>query len=216
MADEESNGLSFMRFYIADCHFGHDKVRILDGRPFESVEEMDAHMIARWNEVVRKKKDEVIILGDFCMGKGEQAEQILSRLNGKKYLVTGNHDRMFLNDRHFDQSLFEWIKPYAELHDNNRKVVLSHYPIICYNGQYHGKTSYMLYGHVHNTLDYQNVQKFAKQSRQTCLGEGKGYLYCNMINCFTVFSEYRPLTLDQWIEQSQKEDQGQMDFGFGD
>lgn len=33
-----------MRFYIADCHFGHDKVRLLDGRPFASVEEMDEAM----------------------------------------------------------------------------------------------------------------------------------------------------------------------------
>ena len=77
-----------MRFYIADCHFSHDKVRVLDKRPFPSVEEMDEHMIQCWNEVVRKKKDEVIILGDFCMGKGEQVNELLSRLNGKKYLVT--------------------------------------------------------------------------------------------------------------------------------
>ena len=61
-----------MRFYIADCHFGHDKVRLLDGRPFASVEEMDEAMIVRWNERVRKKKDEVVILGDLCLGKGEQ------------------------------------------------------------------------------------------------------------------------------------------------
>lgn len=178
-------------------------MRLLDERPFSSVEEMDEHMIACWNEVVRKKKDEVVILGDFCMGRGEQVMKLLARLNGKKYLVTGNHDRLFLHDKSFDQSLFEWIKPYAELHDNNRKIVLSHYPIICYNGQYHGKTTYMLYGHVHNTLDYQNVQKFAAQSRQTWLGEENGYLYCNMINCFAGFSNYYPLTLDQWIERSQ-------------
>lgn len=190
-----------MRFYIADCHFGHDKVRIMDGRPFASVEEMDAHMICCWNETVRKKKDEVVILGDFCMGKAEQAMEILSQLNGKKYLVTGNHDRLFLRDKKMDQSLFEWVRPYAELYDNNRKVILSHYPMICYNGQYHGDSTYMLYGHVHNTLDYQNVQRFVRESRQTWLGEEKGYLFCNMINCFTVFSDYHPLTLDQWIDR---------------
>lgn len=191
-----------MRFYIADCHFGHDKVRMLDKRPFESVEEMDSHMTACWNEVVRKK-DEVVILGDFCMGKGDRAAWLLSQLHGKKYLVTGNHDRLFLRDKHFDKGLFEWVKPYAELRDNSRKVVLCHYPIICYNGQYHGKGSYMLHGHVHNTLDYQNVQRFAEQSRQTWIERRDGYLECNLINCFTMFSDYRPLTLDQWIELSQ-------------
>lgn len=192
-----------MRFYIADCHFSHDKVRVLDKRPFPSVEEMDEHMIQCWNEVVRKKKDEVIILGDFCMGKGEQVNELLSRLNGKKYLVTGNHDGIFLRDKKLDEGLFEWVKPYAELHDNNRKVVLSHYPIICYNGQYHGNTTYMLYGHVHDTKDYENVKRFQRQSQETWINEDIGTLSCNMINCFTIFSEYYPLTLDQWIEKAQ-------------
>lgn len=127
-----------MRYYIADCHFGHDKVRELDGRPFATVEQMDACMIERWNQVVRKKKDEVVILGDFCMGKGERVNELLAQLNGKKCLIHGNHDKMFLHDKKLDASLFEWIRPYAELRDNNRKVVLSHYPIICYNGQYRG------------------------------------------------------------------------------
>ena len=36
----------------------------------------------------------------------------------------------------FDATRFEWIKPYAELNDNKRKIILSHYPIFCYNGQY--------------------------------------------------------------------------------
>ena len=125
-----------MRFYIADCHFGHDKVRLLDGRPFASVEEMDEAMIVRWNERVRKKKDEVVILGDLCLGKGEQVNELLHKLNGKKYLVTGNHDRLFLRDKKFDPSLLEWVKPYAELKDNGRKLVLCHYPIICYNGMF--------------------------------------------------------------------------------
>ena len=151
-----------MRFYIADCHFGHDKVRLLDGRPFASVEEMDEAMIVRWNERVRKKKDEVVILGDLCLGKGEQVNELLHKLNGKKYLVTGNHDRLFLRDKKFDPSLLEWVKPYAELKDNGRKLVLCHYPIICYNGQYHGDSTYMLYGHVHDTPDYKNVLRFQR------------------------------------------------------
>lgn len=201
-----------MRYYIADCHFGHDKVRRLDGRPFASVEEMDAFMISRWNETVRPRKDEVVILGDFCMGKGERVNELLSQLNGRKYLITGNHDRMFLHDRHFDPTLFEWIKPYAELRDNGRKVVLCHYPIICYNGQYYGDSTYMLYGHVHNTADYQNVLRFQRESMEIMYHpKGRGgqegalrTLPCNLINCFTVFSEYRPHTLDQWIEKQRK------------
>lgn len=193
-----------MRYYIADCHFGHEKAMQLDKRPFDTVEQMDAYMIEQWNQVVRKKKDEVVILGDFCMGKGERVNELLSALNGRKCLVTGNHDSMFLRDKRFDTDLFEWIRPYAELHDNNRKVVLSHYPIICYNGQYHGKMTYMLYGHVHDTQDYWNVQRFVRETRETTYGEEKKPISCNMLNCFAVFSDYRPLTLDEWITLEQK------------
>ena len=189
-----------MRYYIADCHFGHDRVRILERRPFASVAQMDAYMISQWNRAVRRKKDEVVILGDFCLNKGEQANRLLRCLNGKKYLVAGNHDVTFLRDKHFDTSLFEWIRPYAELHDNNRKVVLSHYPMLCYNGQYGKKPTYMLYGHVHNTVDYQNVKRFVKETRETAWKGGEG-INCNLINCYAGFSDYRPLSLDEWLER---------------
>ncbi len=191
-----------MRYYIADCHFGHDRARILDNRDFNSVEQMDSEMVSIWNKVVRKKKDEVVILGDLSVLKGEEVNNILKQLNGRKYLVAGNHDMRFLHDKKFDVSLFEWIKPYAELRDNNRTVVLSHYPVICYNGQYKGDKTYMLYGHVHNTADYQNVKRFVAETRKSTSGGIN--IPCNMINCFTVFSGYRPLTLDEWIEIQEK------------
>ena len=50
---------------------------------------MDEHIIERWNAVV-SPEDEVWHLGDFG-GDGREAE-LLSRLNGTKYLVKGNHD----------------------------------------------------------------------------------------------------------------------------
>lgn len=195
-----------MRYYIADCHFGHEKVRQLDGRPFDNVEQMDEHMVSVWNQTVRKKKDEVVILGDFCFGKGEYANELLARLHGKKYLVVGNHDALFLRDKKFKEDLFEWIKPYAEVRDNSRKVVLSHYPMICYNGQYYGNGAYMLYGHVHNTKDYENVQRFVKETRESVTYREQTPIPCNMINCFTMFSEYRPYTLEQWIDSSLAKD----------
>lgn len=198
-----------MKYYIADCHFDHEKAMELDGRPFESLGQMNQIMIERWNSVVKKKKDEVYILGDLLLGKGERANELLKQLNGKKYLIAGNHDRGFLRDKKFDTTLVEWVKDYAEIKDNTRKLVLCHYPIICYNGQYHGDHTYMLYGHVHNTKDYENVKSFQEQSKNliyTAKGKGNApglerNLACNLINCFAGFSDYTPLTLDQWIER---------------
>ena len=201
-----------MRYYISDLHFYHANMNTqMDQRGFASFEEMNEYMIEQWNQKVRKN-DEVVILGDFSIAKGEKTNELLQRLKGKKYLIVGNHDR-FLNDKTFDRSLFKWIEPYMELNDNKRKVILSHYPVFCYNGQYRlndqGEPKvYMLYGHVHNTYDellinhFQNITR--EQKRLVYHANEERPIPCNMINCFCMFSDYTPLTLDEWIELDAK------------
>ena len=202
-----------MLYYIADLHFWHGRLNDhMDCRGFESVEAMDEYMIAQWNSRVRKN-DEVVILGDFSMStKAPQVNEILSRLQGRKYLIVGNHDK-YLETRRFDRSQFEWIEYYKEIHDNKRKVILSHYPIMCYNGQYRRDASgnpatYMLYGHVHNTYDEFLVNDYMNHvsgHRRPLLGsDEETEIPCNMINCFCMFSDYVPLTLDEWIEVDRK------------
>ena len=127
-----------MRYYISDLHFYHLSLNDhMDCRGFADCEEMHSYMIRQWNRRVRPN-DEVVILGDLSVGKGKATNAITEQLNGKLFLIQGNHDR-FLTDKHFDASRFEWIKPYAEIYDNKRKVILSHYPVFCYNGQYRKK-----------------------------------------------------------------------------
>ena len=123
-----------MRYYIADLHFFHQAMNThMDKRGFEDIHQMNTYMIEKWNQKVRKK-DEVVILGDLSWGNVQDTNTLLQQLHGKLYMIQGNHDR-FLNHREVNTSRFVWIKPYAEMSDNNRKVVLCHYPILCYNGQ---------------------------------------------------------------------------------
>ena len=196
-----------MRYYIADCHFFHEALnREMDHRGFASVEEMNEYMIKRWNEKVRNR-DEVVILGDLSMGNAEQTNALLDRLQGKLFLIVGNHDNRYLRSKTFHKERFGWIYPYAELHDDGRKVVLSHYPIACYNGQYlknkkGGPRTYMLYGHVHDTMDQRLIEQFSDITRSTVRTGRDGkeiHIPCNMINCFCMYSDYTPLTLDEWI-----------------
>ena len=201
-----------MRFYISDLHFFHESLNVqMDRRGFASAEEMNEYMISRWNSRIRSV-DDVVILGDFSVGRGPGTGEVLRRLKGTKYLISGNHDR-FLEEKGFDRSLFGWIEPYRELHDHKRKVILSHYPIMCYNGQYRRDDqgqpkTYMLYGHVHDTFDETLVDAFQKRTRN-CLRETRGSgemlpIPCQMINCFCMFSDYVPMTLDEWIEIDRK------------
>ena len=201
-----------MRYYISDLHFFHENLNTkMDCRGFASAEEMNEYMIHQWNSRVRCC-DDVVILGDFSMGHGPQTNAILQRLRGKLYLIEGNHDR-YLTDKNFDISRFRWVKPYAELNDHKRKVILSHYPIFCYNGQYKvddrgNPKTYMLYGHVHNTYDevlVDQFQKLTRASKRFMIGtEEMRNIPCNMINCFCMYSDYVPLTLDEWIELDEK------------
>lgn len=201
-----------MRYYISDLHFFHDSLNDnMDNRGFQSVDAMNEYMIERWNDKVRRG-DDVVILGDFSVGKGVETNEILSRLKGNKYLITGNHDK-YLEDRKFDEKAFRWIKPYQEIKDSKRKIILCHYPVMFYNGQYRKNgegeaLAYMLYGHVHNSYDELLMNSFIKETRnhQRMV---KGYdepqnIPCQMINCFCMFSDYTPLSLDEWIELDKK------------
>lgn len=213
-----------MRYYISDLHFFHSNLNDrMDKRGFASGEAMNEHMIRQWNDRVHKN-DEVVILGDLSVGKVEETNEIIQRLKGKLYLITGNHDR-FLQKKEFDASRFVWIKPYGEIHDNNRRVILSHYPVFCYNGQYlrdkkGNPRTYMLYGHVHNTYDEFLINQFIQRTRSSVRKvrgrEEPVAIPCNMINCFCMFSDYVPLTLDEWIELDKKRRSLMREEDFGD
>lgn len=195
-----------MRYYIADLHFFHEKLNTsMDCRGFADAEQMNEYMVQKWNARV-KPDDEVVILGDLSFGKAAQTNELLQRLKGRLYLIQGNHDR-FLKDNAYDASRFVWIRPYEEMKDNGRKVVLCHYPILCYNGQYRldkngAPKTYMLYGHVHDTFDQRLMERFqeitAASVRQSPDGTIR-HIPCNMINCFCQYSDYTPMTLDEWI-----------------
>ena len=202
-----------MRYYIADLHFFHERLnRQMDDRGFESGEAMNEYMIQQWNSRVRNN-DDVVILGDLCLSKKpSEVNELLSGLNGKKYLIIGNHDK-YVESRQFDRSQFVWIEHYMELKDNKRKVILSHYPIMCYNGQYRldaegNPITYMLYGHVHDTFDEYLINDYMRNivqyKRQVRGSEELVTIPCRMINCFCMFSDYVPLTLDEWIEVDRK------------
>ncbi|MBR5115460.1 MAG: metallophosphoesterase family protein [Lachnospiraceae bacterium] len=224
-----------MRYYIADCHFFHESLnRQMDCRGFVSVEEMNRVMLERWNDRVRKR-DEVVILGDLSLGSAEETNDLIEHLNGHLFLIRGNHDR-FGKNAAYRTDRFEWIRDYAELRDNNRKVILSHYPIMFYNGQYQYRKpktggleepvlpprdeltnqTWMLYGHVHLTTDEMLMRSFIRQTKVTTRTTKDGEEYhipCQMINCFCMLSDYTPLTLDEWIENDRKRQESEQQDG---
>ncbi len=60
----------------------------------------------------------------------------------------------------------------------------------------------MLYGHVYDSHDEELVYRHIKATRAAFQKdpEGNGYsIPYNMINTFCMYSDYTPLTLEEWI-----------------
>lgn len=136
-----------MNYYISDLHLFHNNILNLPNcnRPFQTIEEMHEKIKVEWIKKVTYK-DKVYILGDVGMYHERDIADFLRNLPGKKFLVTGNHDVFNIRDKDFCLA-FAWIRPYAEIWDEKRKVVLFHYPIQEWNGSY--RDAYHVHGHVH-------------------------------------------------------------------
>jgi len=134
-----------MNFYTSDTHFNHANIIKYCNRPFNTVEAMNEALIRNWNEKVGPN-DSVYHLGDVSFGTPDQCRDILKRLNGKIYLIKGNHEKPALACA----SRFEWIKDVWEVRDGNQSLWLSHYAHRVWNKGHHGV--WHLYGHSHGTL----------------------------------------------------------------
>lgn len=83
-------------YVISDHHFFHENIIKYERPEFSNVSEMNQHIIDAHNSVIGPD-DIVIFLGDFSFsGKKEVLKNIISQMNGHKYLLMGNHDYDFL------------------------------------------------------------------------------------------------------------------------
>lgn len=165
-------------FYISDLHFGHDRVIEMENRPFKDMEDMIHKMTKWWNDEVTNE-DIVYILGDMFYGSKLDYKAIITSLNGRKVLIKGNHDNWLTSEL---EELFEEVTDYKIIIDNNRRVVLFHYPILDWAYKYHG--SIHLHGHIHNGTN--NEEYFILKSLK------------NMTNIFNISCEvldYKPRQL---------------------
>ncbi len=155
-----------MIFFTSDLHFGHANYNVFGLRGFSSVEEMNEELIKRWNSRV-KADDTVYILGDLVFENNGNPTQFISRLNGHKRLVVGNHDVKWLKKlgmaNAFDDGTvtfgnyteyFDEIAQYIERKIDGVFVTLCHYPMYEWkNSRKLGsvkKLGYCIHGHIHD------------------------------------------------------------------
>ena len=138
-------------YIIADTHFGDDGSIIrYEKRPFKNNEEMQERMISSWNQVV-DAQDTVFHLGDFSSGLSlEETKQIVHKLNGRKILIMGNHDRHFTLPQWLEIG-FEEVYPLPVIYEGF--YMLSHEPLYANQASPYAN----IFGHVHNNPAYKDV-----------------------------------------------------------
>jgi calcineurin-like phosphoesterase family protein len=153
---------------ISDTHFSHQNIIKYTNRPFEDAEKMNKQLIKNWNLLI-KSDDMVYHLGDFAFGDKRSVENILRRLNGRKILILGNHDRC--KPQHYVEIGFEWAYNFPIIYDNF--CIMSHEPVFLEaNSPYCN-----LYGHLHQNT-YQSPNK-------------------NYYNCCVEQHDYKPVLYDE-------------------
>jgi calcineurin-like phosphoesterase family protein len=131
-------------YFTADTHIGHEFIIKACNRPFDSVIEMNETIISNWNSKV-KPNDTIYHLGDFSY-RCKNPYEYFARLNGRKILVKGNHDKK-------DVLKLPWEaihKVVDDLFIDNILLYLCHYSHRVWHNSCHG--SYHLFGHSHGKL----------------------------------------------------------------
>lgn len=139
-------------WFTSDLHFWHKNICKYCNRPFETMEEMHEALINNWNSVV-KEDDTAFLLGDMGFCGYEKLEPLMSQLNGKKYLIQGNHDSDKIVFRLYEANI---IEGYYKIHEvtiigdeecPEQQLTLCHFPMIDWPSKERG--AWMVHGHQH-------------------------------------------------------------------
>ncbi len=144
------------KWYMADPHFGHDKIRehVAARAGFSSVEDMDMTIIGRVNERLRDD-DLLFVLGDFALSSDpEYLAHCFHAMRGRKILLIGNHDTDKKGRLLPALEALSWDVPPVhamETKDGGKRLWLSHYAHRVWPASRYG--GYHFYGHSHGSLE---------------------------------------------------------------
>lgn len=140
-----------MIYISSDLHFSHFNIIKYCNRPFKSIGEMNDVLIKNINSVVGPN-DIFYHLGDFCFGdKYDYIAHLVSRINGKKIFIRGNHDKIKILDRLKEDNLIDSWHDVLGVSINGQYIWMSHYPHLSWDGSARG--SWHCFAHVHGRLN---------------------------------------------------------------
>ena len=139
-------------WFIADTHFFHEgmlKFTDQNGQrirhQFDNINQMNEAIISNWNSVV-KPSDKIYHLGDVTFKYGKQLNELMSRLNGHKRLIVGNHDE---GKEHTLTQWFEKISCWRLFKLEDMYLTATHVPIHSDSLMTKKLPGFNVHGHLH-------------------------------------------------------------------
>jgi calcineurin-like phosphoesterase family protein len=136
---------------------------------------MNEVLVKNWNNTV-SKDDIVYHLGDVAFGDNKNVKNFVQRLQGRKMLILGNHDRY--KPTEYMNMGFEWASRFPIIF--NGFYILSHEPIFLEANSPMAN----LYGHLHQN-NYQSPN-------------------LNYYNCCVEQHDYKPVDFDEIVKHFQE------------
>lgn len=140
-------------FFTADTHFLHKNIIDHCNRPYKDIDDMETGLIDNWNSVVTP--DSIVYhIGDFMFPvrsrDKHKVDEVLSKLNGTKLLITGNHDhKEVTRSKHWS-----WVGDYKVVvvkgKERRQEIVLFHFPMRSWH--HIGYGAWHLHGHCHGNI----------------------------------------------------------------
>jgi len=163
-------------FLTGDLHLNHTNIIAYCNRPFTSVNEMNKVLVHNWNKTV-KKDDTVFYLGDLAFGRNKnKIPYWLKKLNGKIFLIRGNHDQgNFKSTLYFDKCIISY---------KEREILLIHNP-----NQMPEWKGWIIHGHHHNK--HPDTYPFINRTNKT-------------INVSTELTNFKPISFKYLINEIDK------------
>jgi calcineurin-like phosphoesterase family protein len=201
-------------FFTADMHIGHANVIKFDERPFRDLNHMHETLIIRYNATV--PSDGICyFLGDIGVTQNSVVKNIITRLNGTKVLILGNHDK---NTYSMYNAGFDVVLNAGIFYIGNKRISMSHCPLpkvfredctkmnrYVEGDNWHGEHKNQMFISQDNTVDYHlhgHIHSGPKKSNEEPIKEHYTY---NQFDVGVRGNGYTPVSIsriESWIDKS--------------
>lgn len=171
-------------WFTSDLHKSHKNIlQYTDRHLVTTQEDHDQWLVDIWNSQVNPE-DTVYHLGDLSFAKKpSQTLEWLSKLNGRKILIKGNHDSSDTM-KEYNKAGYQ-TEIYLEKTIQGQHICMFHFPLTIWHRQHYN--SWHLHGHSHGTFT-----------------EGKGkILDVGIDNAYNIFGKHRLFSFEDVAEYMQ-------------